>query len=501
MSESPEWGALSLEDIRRAEAARPARNAEELSAEAQAAAQALAGPRLDAARFVAAIAAADAFVIGVAVYVAIAGSGAARGASGAVAVAGPAASALAALAVVAALFLMQAYRPRSLARFPAGAARAGGLGAVVAALSPALAGAGAAHALLAGLVAGMMLVALRSVQAGFFGWALESGALDRRAVLVGGGGNAEKLIAGLAARPDNDIRIVAMFDDRGDDRSPSLVAGVRKLGTIAEIVDFARIAHIDMLIVTLPLSAEKRILSLLRQLWVLPLDVRLSAYSGDFAFDGDRALIGVRDRPLAAWRRGAKRALDVVGASAALIALSPVLLATALAIRLDSPGPVFFRQLRHGYNDQRIAVMKFRSMRTETCDPEARSIVVQGDPRVTRVGRFIRKTSIDELPQLFNVLRGELSLVGPRPHALTAKSSREELFAEIVDGYSGRHRVPPGVTGWAQVNGWRGEVSDPAMLRQRFEHDLYYIENWSIWLDLKILLRTPLALLDTRHAY
>jgi lipopolysaccharide/colanic/teichoic acid biosynthesis glycosyltransferase len=117
------------------------------------------------------------------------------------------------------------------------------------------------------------------------------------------------------------------------------------------------------------------------------------------------------------------------------------------------------------------------------------------------VGRFIRKTSIDELPQLFNVLTGELSLVGPRPHAVEAQSSRQQLFTEIVEGYSGRHRMPPGITGWAQVNGWRGEIDDPDKLRQRFEHDLYYIENWSIWLDLKILLLTPFRLFDTRNAY
>ena len=140
-------------------------------------------------------------------------------------------------------------------------------------------------------------------------------------------------------------------------------------------------------------------------------------------------------------------------------------------------------------------------MYADQCDPAARNIVTRDDPRVTRVGRFLRKSSIDELPQLFNVLSGTLSLVGPRPHALDARSSRRVAFEKIVDGYSARHRLPPGITGWAQINGWRGEVSDPEALRARVEHDLFYIENWSLWFDLTILLRTPFSLLDTRRAY
>ena len=134
-------------------------------------------------------------------------------------------------------------------------------------------------------------------------------------------------------------------------------------------------------------------------------------------------------------------------------------------------------------------------------DPTARQVVRKGDARVTRVGRFLRKSSIDELPQLFNVLMGDLSLVGPRPHVLNAVSSRQEAFEAIVDGYAARHKVRPGVTGWAQIHGWRGEIDDPEALQKRVEHDLRYIENWSIWLDLYILAVTPLRLLDTRNAY
>jgi len=334
-------------------------------------------------------------------------------------------------------------------------------------------------------------------------WCVTAGLTERRAVIVGGGAAAERLIRGLDARADNDIRICAIFDDRDDDRSPPLVAGARKLGGIAELVAFARVAHIDMLIVTLPLEAEQRILTLLGQLWVLPVDIRLSAYSSDFEFRRrslDDGFIPVLDRPLRGGRRAVKRALDVAVASLALAALSPVMLAAALAIRVETRGPVIFRQQRHGYNHQPVEVWKFRSMRHEAADPTARKVVTRGDPRVTRVGRFIRKTSIDELPQLFNVLAGTLSLVGPRPHVLNAVSSRAQTFAEIVGGYSGRHRVPPGITGWAQINGWRGEIDDPEKLRKRFEHDLYYIENWSLRLDLYILAMTPLRLLRADNA-
>jgi hypothetical protein len=206
------------------------------------------------------------------------------------------------------------HRPARIARI-AGVALFAPIPAATAGVTAAAAAevAAAAPAAFAGAAAAL---ALRLGAARVWRWLAEGGAAERQAVIVGGGGNAEKLIEGLAANPENDIRIVGMFDDRGDHRSPPLVAGVRKLGSIGELVAFARVARIDMLIVTLPLSAEKRILSILRRLWVLPVDVRLSAYSEDFAFPGEGArLIGVSDRPLSDWRRRAKRAVDVVGAA------------------------------------------------------------------------------------------------------------------------------------------------------------------------------------------
>ncbi|MEF2074034.1 undecaprenyl-phosphate glucose phosphotransferase [Consotaella aegiceratis] len=338
-------------------------------------------------------------------------------------------------------------------------------------------------------------------------WARD-GVMERRAVIVGGGQGAAALLNNLELQPDSDIRICGIFDDRGNRRSPPVVAGYPKLGTVRELVEFARIARIDMLIVTLPLTAEARVLSILKQLWVLPLDIRLSAHASQiklrpraYSFIGELPFLDVFDRPLTTWDTLAKRTMDLVVGTLAIVLLSPVMLVTALAIKLDSPGPVFFRQKRHGFNNQVIEILKFRSLYHDMADVAARKVVTKNDPRVTRVGRFIRRSSIDELPQLFNVLSGSLSLVGPRPHAVHALSSQNEAFVEIVDGYFGRHKVKPGITGWAQINGWRGEIDEPAKLKKRFEHDLHYIENWSIFLDLLILLKTPYALLFSKNAY
>jgi Undecaprenyl-phosphate glucose phosphotransferase len=286
-----------------------------------------------------------------------------------------------------------------------------------------------------------------------------------------------------------------------------MVAGYPKLGNIDELVEFARASRIDLLIVSLPVTAEKRLLALLKKLWVLPVDIRLSAHNNmlrfrprTYSYIGNVPFIDITDKPIADWDHVQKLLFDKVVAVLALIAFAPVMALICLAIKLDSKGPVLFRQKRQGFNNELIDVYKFRSMYVDRADADASRLVRKGDPRVTRVGRFLRKTSLDELPQLFNVIKGELSLVGPRPHALKAKAEHR-LYADVVDGYFARHRVKPGVTGWAQVNGWRGETDTEDKIQRRVEHDLYYIENWSVTFDLYILLMTPVALLKTENAY
>ena len=212
-------------------------------------------------------------------------------------------------------------------------------------------------------------------------------------------------------------------------------------------------------------------------------------------------VIDLFDKPLAEWDAVLKMVFDRLVGTLALVALAPVMLMVALAVKLDSKGPALFRQKRYGFNNELIEVFKFRSMYTEQLDIKADKLVTRNDPRVTRVGRFIRKTSLDELPQLFNVVfKGNLSLVGPRPHAVNAKAAAA-LYDEVVDGYFARHRVRPGITGWAQINGWRGETDTSEKIQKRVECDLFYIENWSIFLDMYVLAATPISLIKTKNAY
>ena len=353
----------------------------------------------------------------------------------------------------------------------------------------------------------MFLVLLRAGVTLYITRLTSEGRLERRAVIVGGGEPAAELIRSLEAHDANDIRICGIFDDRTDERSPAVVAGYPKLGTVGQLVKFARTARINMLIVTLPLSAENRVLQLLKKLWILPVDIRLSAHTNklrfrprSYSYEGSVPFLDLFDKPIADWDAVMKRVFDILFSAMGIVLFSPIMVATMIAIKLESKGPVIFCQKRYGFNNEPVNVLKFRSMFHEMADYDAKNAVTKNDPRVTRVGRFIRKTSIDELPQLFNVLAGKLSLVGPRPHALNAHT-KNQLWDEVVDGYFARHKVKPGVTGWAQINGWRGEVDSDEKIRHRVNHDLYYIENWSLLLDLYIVLITPIKLMQTENAY
>jgi Undecaprenyl-phosphate glucose phosphotransferase len=336
----------------------------------------------------------------------------------------------------------------------------------------------------------------------------QQGKLDRRTVIVGGGVLADPVLRELAAQDDGDLRILGIFDDRTDTRSPDMVAGYPKLGTVDDLVEFARHTRIDLVIFTLPISAEARLLQMLRKLWVLPIDIRLAAHTNklrfrprSYSYIGAVPVIDVFDKPMADWDVVLKSMFDKAVGTLCLLVLSPVMALIALAVKLDSPGPALFKQRRYGFNNEVIEVYKFRSMFTNQLDPRALKQVSRGDPRVTRVGRIIRKTSLDELPQLFNVVfTGNLSLVGPRPHALASRAA-DQLYDEVVDGYFARHRVKPGITGWAQINGWRGETDTEEKIQKRVEHDLYYIENWSILFDVYILAMTPFALIKAENAF
>jgi len=339
-------------------------------------------------------------------------------------------------------------------------------------------------------------------------WARQ-GRLDRRTIIVGADQNGERLVEALKAQEDSDIHVLGVFDDRNDTRAMETCAGSPKLGKVDDIVEFARRTRLDLVLFALPISAETRILDMLKKLWVLPVDIRLSAHTNklrfrprSYSYLGDVPTLDVFKAPITDWDLVMKWLFDhIVGWIALMFAL-PVMGLVALAIKLDSPGPVLFRQKRFGFNNERIDVFKFRSMYHHHADPTASKVVTRNDPGVTRVGRFIRKTSLDELPQLFNVVfKGNLSLVGPRPHAVQGKL-QNRLFDEAVDGYFARHRVKPGITGWAQINGWRGEVDTDEKIQKRVEFDLCYIENWSVLFDLYILLKTPFSLLTkNENAY
>jgi Undecaprenyl-phosphate glucose phosphotransferase len=324
----------------------------------------------------------------------------------------------------------------------------------------------------------------------------QAGFLAQNIVVFGAGNEGQQLVAKLQRSGDKSVFIRGIFDDRKS-RVSRTIHGVSVLGTSDDLLRFARDVRIDDVILALPLDAERRLKTLFEKLKGAALDLRLSVepIAERFQFHGMRYIgvapvLEIADRPLKHWRAVVKWFEDQFIAALLLIAFAPLIAIVALLIKLDSRGPVLFVQQRFGFNNEVIPVLKFRTMYVDRGDPSGGQRTVQHDPRITRVGRVIRTLSIDELPQLFNVLHGEMSVVGPRPHPIAMKASDDALYGDAVARYFHRHRVKPGITGWAQVNGLRGEVDTLAKARARVAHDLYYIEHWSLWLDLKILLKT-----------
>ena len=329
------------------------------------------------------------------------------------------------------------------------------------------------------------------------------GRLTPTMVIVGANKTAEKLIA--KALEHRDVAVLGVFDDRLG-RAPGDIAGVPVLGDVNDLINHRIMPYVDQVVITVASTAQNRIRELTERLKTLPNEVTLLIDAKD---GSDAAAISrLADMPLAKVsgsrldpdRAFAKRVQDVVLGGILLVIAAPVMVAVALAIKLDSPGPVLFRQRRQGFNNEAIIVWKFRSMKHETDQGGPVQQVCAGDTRVTRLGRFIRRTSLDELPQLWNVLRGEMSLVGPRPHEPSMKTGAVQSSRLIAD-YAHRHRMKPGMTGWAAIHGSRGPLHTPAQVRARVMFDIEYIERQSFWLDVYIMLKTlPCLLGDARAA-
>ncbi len=334
----------------------------------------------------------------------------------------------------------------------------------------------------------------------------KAGRLTRYVAIVGAGPTGERIVHHLKRVNDPSIVIAGVYEDRHRLVSERVV-GLPIRGSVNDLIFDIRNRRVDTVIVSLPLTADQRLSQIVEKLRQTPINIALCPDWFDKPAGACPAgalagipLLRAAEPPLRDWRGIAKAVEDRLLAAIILLLISPLLLTIALLIKLDSPGPVLFRQKRYGFNNELIEVLKFRSMHHHMRDANAEQLTRRNDPRITRVGAFLRKTSLDELPQLFNVLRGEMSIVGPRPHALAAKAGGI-LYHDAVQFYHSRHRVKPGITGWAQVNGWRGETETVEQIVQRVEHDLYYVEHWSVLFDLWIIVRTVLGGFTGRHVY
>ena len=329
------------------------------------------------------------------------------------------------------------------------------------------------------------------------------GVLARNVIVLGSGPQAVRLLKRIAEDEPPFIIMIGVFDPDGNELDE--IEGVPVRGNLEDLVSFVREHDVDDVIVAEPWNEEQRIVDEVEKLLELPTNIYLASDLIGFRYylrppDDNFALIPVSElaeKPLPGWAWLLKYLEDKILSVLLLIVFSPVMLLTAIAVKIDSPGPVLYRQERFGFNNRRFSIYKFRSMRHSESSSDGTPQATADDPRVTRVGWFIRRTSIDELPQLLNVLGGTMSLIGPRPHAV----DHNEEYSRKIRGYFARHRVKPGITGWAQVNGYRGETSDIADMEARVRHDVYYSQRWSLFFDLKILLMTAWIVISGKNAY
>jgi Undecaprenyl-phosphate glucose phosphotransferase len=303
------------------------------------------------------------------------------------------------------------------------------------------------------------------------------------------------------------INIIGFADDRRSRVETGMIGRFPYLGGFDEMLGLAQRGMLDQVIVALPLVRQERLNQIIEELsagaidiCIMPREFLVLKDRYRVNYIGSLPVLSVWQLPMRDFDGVAKQVQDRLLALAGLIILSPLLLLTVLAIRLESKGPILFRQKRLGFNNLEIEVLKFRSMYVDKQDVSGGERTRKGDARITRIGRIIRRTSIDELPQLWNVLRGEMSIVGPRPHALAMRVG-DAYYHDAVRGYAARHRVKPGITGLAQVRGLRGEIDTIERAKQRVEYDTYYIENWSPLLDLRIILETIVRVIWDKHAY
>lgn len=410
---------------------------------------------------------------------------------------------LAACALKAGLWLTEAYRVTP-ARIKAERGVGGlALGVVMGLAAAALFAPDARAAAALCTIIPIAAIVLGGIHAALAVWiraAHRAGVFSETIVLVGATDAAERMAK--RAAHSGETRIAAIVDDRLS-RTPSRLGDIPVLGNIGALLNWDGLPHVDRIVITVTQKAEGRVKQIIEQLRVTPnridllLDYQtLNVRGRDVERLTGAAVACVSGRPRQQRRALVKRAQDLLlGVGLLALFAAPMLIITA-AIKLDSKGPVLYRQRRHGFNNRVISVLKFRTMRHEPDAPLRQ--VSANDPRITRVGAWLRRTSLDELPQLFNVLRGDMSLVGPRPHAIGMKTAERELQS-IVAEYAHRHRVKPGITGWAQINGSRGPVETPAALRRRLKLDLEYVSRASLWFDLQILVRsTPVLFGDAK---
>jgi Undecaprenyl-phosphate glucose phosphotransferase len=356
------------------------------------------------------------------------------------------------------------------------------------------------------LTAASGLVATRLTLSFWIASRVREGALAERSIILGAGKRGQHFAAHLRKIDDPCTRVLGFIDDRKS-RVPRSSHGYEVLGNTQDLLDMIRANRVDQVFVALPWTASERLFELINIVALTP--VRICLVTEPLAFEfpnrsvnfvGKVPTLQVFDHPLSGWSYVMKDIEDRLLSFLILLFIAPLMGVIALVIKLDSPGPVLFKQNRFGFNNKLIEVWKFRTMYVDQSDFGGSLQARENDPRVTKVGRFLRKSSLDELPQFFNVLLGDMSIVGPRPHPVELTSGGRR-FEEIVDRYAARHRVRPGITGWAQVNGWRGETDSIDKLKGRIEHDLYYIDNWTVWFDLIIIIKTMIVIFKDENAY